>query len=302
MSIEVKDITKFYGTQKALDSVSFEIKKGEIVGFLGPNGAGKSTLMKILTTFLEANEGEAKVNGFDVKTQALEVQKSVGYLPEHNPLYLDLYVREYLEFNADVYKISKARIDEVIALTGLTPECHKKIGELSKGYRQRVGLATALLHNPDVLILDEPTTGLDPNQIVEIRNLIKNTGKNKTVFLSTHIMQEVEAICDRVIIINNGKIVTDKQLEKLVSEIEQQIIEVEFDKEIEVAILESLAELVSYKNTKENHWELTFESEEDKRSAVFDFAQANGLRTLQISLKNKNLETVFREKTKSKAN
>jgi len=302
MSIEVKDITKFYGTQKALDSVSFEIKKGEIVGFLGPNGAGKSTLMKILTTFLEANEGEAMVNGFDVKTQALEVQKSVGYLPEHNPLYLDLYVREYLEFNADVYKISKARIDEVIALTGLTPECHKKIGELSKGYRQRVGLATTLLHNPDVLILDEPTTGLDPNQIVEIRNLIKNTGKNKTVFLSTHIMQEVEAICDRVIIINNGKIVTDKQLEKLVSEIEQQIIEVEFDKEIEVAILESLAELVSYKNTKENHWELTFESEEDKRSAVFDFAQANGLRTLQMSLKNKNLETVFREKTKSKAN
>lgn len=298
MSIEVKDITKLYGSQTALDSVSFEIKKGEIVGFLGPNGAGKSTLMKILTTFLEANSGEAKVNGFDVKTQALDVQKSVGYLPEHNPLYLDLYVREYLEFNADVYKVPKARIDEVIALTGLTVECHKKIGQLSKGYRQRVGLATALLHNPDVLILDEPTTGLDPNQIVEIRNLIKNAGKNKTVFLSTHIMQEVEAICDRVIIIDNGKIVTDKQLEKLVSEVQQQVIEVEFDKAIQVAMLESLTELISYENTKDNHWEFVFESEEDKRSAIFDFAQAHGLRTLQISLKNKNLEAIFREKTK----
>lgn len=298
MSIEVKDITKLYDSQTALDSVSFEIKKGEIVGFLGPNGAGKSTLMKILTTFLEANSGEAKVNGFDVKTQALEVQKSVGYLPEHNPLYLDLYVREYLEFNADVYKVSKARIDEVIALTGLTVECHKKIGQLSKGYRQRVGLATALLHNPDVLILDEPTTGLDPNQIVEIRNLIKNAGKNKTVFLSTHIMQEVEAICDRVIIIDNGKIVTDKQLEKLVSEVQQQVIEVEFDKAIQEAMLESLTELISFENTKDNHWEFVFESEEDKRSAIFDFAQAHGLRTLQISLKNKNLEAIFREKTK----
>ena len=298
MSIEVKDITKLYGSQTALDSVSFEIKKGEIVGFLGPNGAGKSTLMKILTTFLEANSGEAKVNGFDVKTQALDVQKSVGYLPEHNPLYLDLYVREYLEFNADVYKVSKARIDEVIALTGLTVECHKKIGQLSKGYRQRVGLATALLHNPDVLILDEPTTGLDPNQIVEIRNLIKNAGKNKTVFLSTHIMQEVEAICDRVIIIDNGKIVTDKQLEKLVSDVQQQVIEVEFDKAIQEAMLESLTELISYENTKDNHWEFVFESEEDKRSAIFDFAQAHGLRTLQISLKNKNLEAIFREKTK----
>jgi len=298
MSIEVKDITKLYGSQTALDSVSFEIKKGEIVGFLGPNGAGKSTLMKILTTFLEANSGEAKVNGFDVKTQALDVQKSVGYLPEHNPLYLDLYVREYLEFNADVYKVPKARIDEVIALTGLTVECHKKIGQLSKGYRQRVGLATALLHNPDVLILDEPTTGLDPNQIVEIRNLIKNAGKNKTVFLSTHIMQEVEAICDRVIIIDNGKIVTDKQLEKLVSDVQQQVIEVEFDKAIQEAMLESLTELISYENTKDNHWEFVFESEEDKRSAIFDFAQAHGLRTLQISLKNKNLEAIFREKTK----
>lgn len=225
MSIEVKNITKLYGEQKALDSISFSISKGEIVGFLGPNGAGKSTLMKILTTYLFADEGEASVNGFDVLTQSKQVQQSVGYLPEHNPLYLDLYVREYLEFNADLHKVSKSKIEEVIQLTGLTPESHKKIGELSKGYRQRVGLATALLHNPEVLILDEPTTGLDPNQLVEIRELIKNIGKDKTVFLSTHIMQEVEAICDRIIIINKGKIVEDalitdlgKNLEKVFRE------------------------------------------------------------------------------------
>jgi len=226
MSIEVQNISKNYGAQKALDNVSFSVKKGEIVGFLGPNGAGKSTLMKILTTYINADEGKASVNGNDVNENQKAVQLSVGYLAEHNPLYLDLYVREYLEFNADVYKVAKSRIEEVIQLTGLTPESHKKIGQLSKGYRQRVGLATALLHNPDVLILDEPTTGLDPNQLVEIRNVIKNVGKNKTVFLSTHIMQEVEAICDRVIIINNGKIVTDKKLDKLVSEIKEQIIEV----------------------------------------------------------------------------
>ena len=215
MSIEVQNISKNYGEQKALDAVSFSVKKGEIVGFLGPNGAGKSTLMKILTTYITADSGEASVNGHNVAGAPKDVQKSVGYLPEHNPLYLDLYVREYLSFNADVYKVAKSRIDEVIALTGLTPESHKKIGELSKGYRQRVGLATALLHNPDVLILDEPTTGLDPNQLVEIRDLIRNIGKDKTVFLSTHIMQEVEAICDRVIIINNGKIVIIEEKAKL---------------------------------------------------------------------------------------
>lgn len=220
MSIEVKNISKSYGSQKALDAISFSIKKGEVVGFLGPNGAGKSTLMKILTTFLEADSGTATVNEFDVKTQSKNVQKSVGYLPEHNPLYLDLYVKEYLEFNADVYKVSKNRISEVIELTGLTTESHKKIGELSKGYRQRVGLATALLHNPDVLILDEPTTGLDPNQLVEIRNVIKNTGKDKTVFLSTHIMQEVQAICDRIIIIHKGKIVEDRLLTAITEDLE----------------------------------------------------------------------------------
>jgi ABC-2 type transport system ATP-binding protein len=299
MSIEVKDISKSYGEQKALDAVSFSVNKGEIVGFLGPNGAGKSTLMKILTTFLSADEGEALVNGNDVAAQQKAVQKSVGYLPEHNPLYLDLYVREYLAFNADVYRVPKARIEEVIQLTGLTPEAHKKISELSKGYRQRVGLATALLHDPEVLILDEPTTGLDPNQLVEIRDLIRNIGKNKTVFLSTHIMQEVEAICDRVIIINNGKIVTDKKLNNLVKE-KEQVIEVEFDLRVEEQLINRIPNLVSAKNVHDATWELTFASTKDMRPAVFDFAQENGLKTLQLNLKNKNLETVFREMTKKK--
>lgn len=297
MSIEVQNISKNYGTQKALDNVSFKVNKGEIVGFLGPNGAGKSTLMKILTTYINADEGVAKVNDFNVNSNQIEVQKSVGYLPEHNPLYLDLYVREYLTFNADVYKVAKSRIDEVIILTGLTPEAHKKIGQLSKGYRQRVGLATALLHNPDVLILDEPTTGLDPNQLVEIRELIKNIGKDKTVFLSTHIMQEVEAICDRVIIINKGKIVTDNTIENLVQEVTEQIIEVEFDKIVEENLIATIPNISSF--TKQgNGWELTFTSIEDMRPTVFDFAQANGLKTLQLSQKNKDLESVFREKTK----
>ena len=300
MSIEVQNVSKSYGNQKALDQVSFSVKKGEIVGFLGPNGAGKSTLMKILTTFISADEGTASVNGNNVTTNPKLVQQSVGYLPEHNPLYLDLYVREYLAFNADVYKIEKSRIEEVIEITGLTSESHKKIGQLSKGYRQRVGLATALLHNPAVLILDEPTTGLDPNQLVEIRNVIKNVGKDKTVFLSTHIMQEVEAICDRVIIIDKGKIVTDKQLTKLVSDEKEQIIEVEFDKPIENLLLNSLPYLKNVKNTQNNIWELTFTTEEDMRSKVFDFAQENSLKTLQISLKNKNLEQIFREKTTKK--
>jgi len=298
VSIEVQNISKSYGAQKALDHVSFSIKKGEIVGFLGPNGAGKSTLMKILTTFIHADKGTASVNGSDVSEDQKAVQLSVGYLPEHNPLYLDLYVREYLEFNADVYKVAKSRIEEVIQLTGLSPESHKKIGQLSKGYRQRVGLATALLHNPDVLILDEPTTGLDPNQLVEIRNVIKNVGKDKTVFLSTHIMQEVEAICDRVIIIDNGKIVTDKKLNKLVSEEKEQIIEVEFDKTIDETLLANLTNIKTYKNTVDNIWLLTFNTEEDMRPKVFDFAHDNGLKTLQISLKSKNLEQICREKTK----
>ena len=298
MSIEVNNISKSYGAQKALDNISFSIKQGEIVGFLGPNGAGKSTLMKILTTYINADEGSAIVNGNDVNTQQKAVQLSIGYLPEHNPLYLDLYVREYLAFNADVYKVAKSRIEEVIQLTGLSTESHKKIGQLSKGYRQRVGLANALLHNPDVLILDEPTTGLDPNQLMEIRNVIKNVGKDKTVFLSTHIMQEVEAICDRVIIINNGKIVTDKKLDNLISEDKEQVIEVEFDYKIEEQAISKIENLVSYKNTHDMIWELTFKADKDMRPAVFDFANANGLKTLQLNQKNKNLEAVFREITK----
>ena len=297
MSIEVKNISKSYGTQKALDNISFSVKKGEIVGFLGPNGAGKSTLMKILTTYIGADSGEANVNGFDVIENQKKVQQSVGYLPEHNPLYLDLYVREYLEFIASVYKITKSRIEEVIVLTGLSTESHKKIGQLSKGFRQRVGLANALLHNPDVLILDEPTTGLDPNQLLEIRNVIKNVGKDKTVFLSTHIMQEVEAICDRVIIINKGVIVADKKLDNLISADKEQIIEVEFDYKIEEEAVARIPHLKSYKNTHDFVWELIFLSDKDMRPTVFDFAYDNGLKTLQLNQKNKNLESIFREIT-----
>ena len=297
MSIVVSNISKSYGSQKALDNVSFSIEKGEIVGFLGPNGAGKSTLMKILTTYLSADEGTASVNGNDVVTDSKAVQLSIGYLPEHNPLYLDLYVREYLGFNADVYHVSKSRIDEVIALTGLASESHKKISQLSKGYRQRVGLANALLHNPEVLILDEPTTGLDPNQLVEIRNVIKNAGKDKTIFLSTHIMQEVEAICDRVIIINHGKIVKDEKIEQLAVGLEQ-VIEVEFDLRVEEQLIAKMPNIVSWKNTHDMTWELTFVADQDCRPTVFDFAQNNGLKTLQLNLRNKNLESVFREVTK----
>lgn len=297
MSIEVKSISKSYGSQKALDAVSFTINKGEIVGFLGPNGAGKSTLMKILTTYISADSGSAKVNAFDVELDQKSVQKSVGYLPEHNPLYLDLYVREYLEFNAGVYSVSKSRIEEVIELTGLSNESHKKIGQLSKGYRQRVGLATALLHDPEVLILDEPTTGLDPNQLLEIRRVIKNAGKDKTVFLSTHIMQEVEAICDRVIIIDKGKIVADRKLDNLIQE-ETHIIMVEFNSQVDENLLFEMPNLLSAVNTHDFVWDLTFATSEDMRATVFDFAAANNLKALQIVNKQKNLETIFREITK----
>lgn len=299
MSIEVKNISKNYGTQKALNNISFTINKGEIVGFLGPNGAGKSTLMKILTTYIEADSGTALVNTFDVIKDAKNVQKSIGYLPEHNPLYLDLYVKEYLAFNADVYKVDDKRINEVISLTGLTPEAHKKIGQLSKGYRQRVGLATALLHNPDVLILDEPTTGLDPNQLAEIRELIKNIGKDKTVFLSTHIMQEVEAICDRVIIIKKGEIVADNKLQQIFSEENDQVIEIEFDYKIEEEFIKKLPALKSFKNIHDMQWELIFNSKDDMRSVLFDFAKEMDIKILSMQLKNKNLETIFREKTSS---
>lgn len=296
MSITVTDITKTYGAQKALDQISFSLTKGEIVGFLGPNGAGKSTLMKILTTYLAPTSGMATVNEFDTASEVLNVRKSVGYLPEHNPLYLEMYVREYLAFNAAVYKISKDRIDEVIDLTGLTSESSKKISQLSKGYRQRVGLANALLHDPEVLILDEPTTGLDPNQLLEIRNLIKNIGKEKTILMSTHIMQEVEAICDRVIIINKGQIVADKKMTEL-REGQQQVIIVEFDYRVEEVALSRLDNVSHVKNTKNFVYEITFGTTDDMRAKVFDFAHDNELKILQLNQKNISLEGLFTDLT-----
>jgi ABC-2 type transport system ATP-binding protein len=296
MSIVVQGVSKLYGNQKALNNISFKVDKPEVVGFLGPNGAGKSTMMKILTTYLNANEGIAEVNGFNVNVKPKDVQQSVGYLPEHNPLYLDQYIKEYLAFNANIYKVSKQRINDVIELTGLTPEANKKIGQLSKGYRQRVGLANALLHDPDVLILDEPTTGLDPNQLVDIRNLIKSIGKTKTVFLSTHIMQEVEAMCERVIIINKGEIVADKKLKDLRDEKEQTVI-VEFDYRVEDAFLLKLPKAKTVVNIYDFVYEITFKTSEDMRSYVFDFAHDNQLKILQLNQKNASLESLFRDLT-----
>ncbi|WP_297703249.1 gliding motility-associated ABC transporter ATP-binding subunit GldA [uncultured Eudoraea sp.] len=296
MSLKVINISKSFGSQNALNNVSFEIKKGEIVGFLGPNGAGKSTMMKILTTYSKADKGEAFVNEYDVLYKPREVQKSIGYLPEHNPLYKDMYVKEYLAFNAEVYKISKKRINTVIEQTGLSPEAHKKISALSKGYQQRVGLASALLHDPEVLILDEPTTGLDPNQLIEIRKLIKQISKKKTILLSTHIMKEVEAVCDRVLIINEGILVADKKLADLREE-NEQIIEVEFDYRVEEAFLERLPNATKVVNTAGFVYEITFGTSKDMRPVVFDFAHDNELKTLQLSRKNKNLEGLFTELT-----
>ncbi len=296
MSIIVENITKTYGTQRALDAISFTIESGQIVGFLGPNGAGKSTMMKIITTYISQNEGLVEVNGYDVRTKPMSVKQSVGYLPEHNPLYLEMYVKEYIQFNASVHKVSKRRIEEVIEQVGLTPEIHKKIKQLSKGYRQRVGLAVALLHDPEVLILDEPTTGLDPNQLIEIRGLIREIGKTKTVLFSTHIMQEVEAVCDRVIIINKGKIVIDKKLNELKNDAEQ-IIEVEFDLRVEEQLLQEIPKLSKIINLYGNTWQLTFSTSNDMRPSIFDFAHDNGLKLLQSQVKNQNLESLFRSLT-----
>ena len=296
MSIVVENITKTFGSQKALDAVSFCIDSGEIVGFLGPNGAGKSTMMKIITTYISQSDGIVSVNGYNVLTEPMLVKQSVGYLPEHNPLYLEMYVKEYIQFNATVHGVDKKRINEVIAQVGLTPEVHKKISQLSKGYRQRVGLAVALLHNPEVLILDEPTTGLDPNQLVEIRGLIKEIGKTKTVLFSTHIMQEVEAVCDRVIIINKGKIVTDKKVKDLKSN-KEQVVEVEFDLKVEAKMLEKIPKLTEAINLHDNSWQLTFSTSQDMRPAIFDFAHDNGLKLLQSQLKNQDLESLFRSLT-----
>ncbi|MBT8395013.1 MAG: gliding motility-associated ABC transporter ATP-binding subunit GldA [Bacteroidia bacterium] len=297
MSIKVEHLSKVYGNQKALNDVTFSVEKGQIVGFLGPNGAGKSTMMKILTTYLKATEGLAEVNHFNVYSDVMNVQKSVGYLPEHNPLYSEMYVKEYLSFNAKVYKMDDSRINEVIQLTGLTQETHKRIGQLSKGYRQRVGLANALLHDPEVLILDEPTTGLDPNQLLDIRELIRSIGKEKTVFLSTHIMQEVEAICDRVIILNKGQIVGDKVLKDL-QDGQEQVVVVEFDYRVEDAFLKKLPKVKTVVNTHDFVYEITFSTNKDMRSHVFDFAHDNGLKILQLNQKNESLENLFRELTK----
>jgi len=293
MSISVSNITKIYGAQKALYNVSFSINTGEIVGFLGPNGAGKYTMMKILTTYLPASEGTALVNGFKVSEEDHNIQKSVGYLPEHNPLYLDMYVREFLLFQAEIYNTPKTEVELIIERTGLLPEANKKIQQLSKGYRQRVGIASALLHNPEVLILDEPTTGLDPNQLIEIRELIKSIGKEKTVLLSTHIMQEVEAICDRVIIINNGEIVLDKKLSELQAG-QEQIVEVEFDYRVETVALQQLPNVTKVENPGGYFiYNIYFSSEKDMRSSVFDFAHDNGLKILQLHQKNTTLEKLF---------
>ncbi len=297
MAIEVQELSKTYGDQKALDDLSFVIKTGEVVGFLGPNGAGKSTAMKILTGYLSATSGKVLIEKEVVAKGGIGFKKKIGYLPENNPLYVGMYVREYLRFCARIHAVPKDRIAKVIRQTGLTKEAHKKIEQLSKGYRQRVGLAAALVHDPEVLILDEPTTGLDPNQLIEIRNLIKNIGKTKTVLLSTHIMQEVEAVCDRVIILHKGKLVADESLGEFRGD-KQQIIAVEFDYRIEEVLLKRLPQLQKIDRlTGTNLYELTFDTAEDRRPLVFDFAQENGLRILQMRQKLKRLEDFFRELT-----
>ncbi|WP_298288696.1 gliding motility-associated ABC transporter ATP-binding subunit GldA [uncultured Lutibacter sp.] len=296
MSIEVKNITKFYKDQKALNNVSFSIKRGEIIGFLGPNGAGKSTLMKIITGYINSFEGEVLVNGFNIVSDKIKAQKSIGYLPEHNPLYLDMFVKEYLFFNAEIHQVSKNEVSKIIEKVGLLPEAHKKINQLSKGYKQRVGLAAALLHNPEVLILDEPTTGLDPNQLIEIRNLIKEVGKNKTVLFSTHIMQEVEAICDRVVLLNKGEIVADKKLNEL-KESSHQIVEVSFDFKIEKQFIEKIPFIIEVNKLHDTTWQLIFDTKKDMGATIFDFAQEYGLKIVQLNTRNRNLESLFRELT-----
>jgi ABC-2 type transport system ATP-binding protein len=304
MSVIVEHITKLYGEQKALDDVSFNIQSGEIVGFLGPNGAGKSTMMKIITCFLPQTSGKASVCGFDVSEQSLEVRRKVGYLAEHNPLYLDMYVKEYLAFIAGLHHIGDKmkRVEEMVAITGLKDEQKKKIGALSKGYRQRVGLAQALIHNPEVLILDEPTSGLDPNQLQEIRNLIIQIGKEKTVILSTHIMQEVEAVCDRVVIINKGKIVADKPTREL-KDLEggYSLITVEFDKEPDLAKLKKLNGVNEVTVISPKTLQIQTTAERDLRTDIFNFAVENGLAVLTIHKEEKKLEEIFKSLTQQPA-
>ena len=296
MSITVQSVSKSYGGQLALDEISFSAKQGEIIGFLGPNGAGKSTMMKILIGYILPNQGEVSVGGLDVLSNPTLAQHKIGYLPEQNPLYEDMYVREYLSFCAAIFKVGKERIKQVIEQVGLILEVHKKISQLSKGYQQRVGIAAAILHDPQVLILDEPTTGLVPNQLQEIRNLIKTLSKEKTILFSTHIMQEVEAICDRVIIIKKGKLMIDKPLTDL-KESNQQHIEVTFDYKIEEQFIQNLPHLKSFKNNFDMTWHLTFDAKEDMRAAIFDFAKEHGLKILELNSHNQRLENLFKEIT-----
>jgi len=302
MSITIKNVTKLYNEQKALDNISFEIKTGEIVGFLGPNGAGKSTMMKIITGFIPPTEGEVFVNDLDVVEEPEKVKQIIGYLPEHNPLYLDMYVREYLEFVAGVYKVKdkKQKVKTIIEQTGLSAEQHKKLGALSKGYRQRVGLAHSLIHDPQVLILDEPTSGLDPNQIVEIRNLISEVGKSKTVMLSTHIMQEVEAICDRVIIINKGKIVADDSAKDITSQSAEQYqtVQVEFNQAVLESDLVKIEGVVKARKISDQQWLLQARNEDDVRPRIFNFAVRKSFQVLAMQKLEKSLEDVFQELTK----
>lgn len=299
MSIEVKNVIKYYGEQAALNDVSFTINSGEIVGFLGPNGAGKSTMMKIITCFIPKSEGEVRVCGLDVEEDSIEVRKKVGYLPEHNPLYLEMYVKEYLLFVAGIYKIpnKKDRVKEMISLVGLEREQNKQIGQLSKGYRQRVGLAAAMIHDPEVLILDEPTSGLDPNQLEDIRKVILEIGKKKTVMLSTHIMQEVEAICDRVIIIKEGQIVADDSAKHIQQRsADKQTIFVEFDQYCSKNQLMKIEGVESLKNVEENQWLIS--SAGDIRTNIAKYAKENDLLILTMRLEAKSMEEVFKQLTK----
>lgn len=299
MSIEVKNLFKYYGEQAAVRDVSFTINNGEIVGFLGPNGAGKSTTMKVITGYINASSGEVKVCGLPVDVDSLNTRRKIGYLPEHNPLYLDMYVKEYLEFVGQIYKVKnlKNRVAEMIKAVGLEVEQNKKLGALSKGYRQRVGLAAAIIHDPEVLILDEPTSGLDPNQLVEIRELIKKIGKSKTVMLSTHIMQEVEAICDRVIIINKGQIVADDTAEALQHEQSHQTVYVEFEGNISKAQLSKVPNVRKVEKVN-NGWLLETKDDVDLRKVIAQFAQQNNLLVLTLKLEERSLEEVFKELTK----
>jgi gliding motility-associated ABC transporter ATP-binding subunit gldA len=296
MSVVVENLVKKYHHQEVIKGISFSLEKGEITGFLGLNGAGKTTTMKMITGATIPDSGSIKINGLSLDSQLIEAQKNIGYLPEHNPLYLEMYVREYLQFVADIYKVEKVKIEEVIQKTSLTSHANKRIEELSKGYRQRVGLAAAILHDPNVLILDEPTTGLDPNQIIEIRQIIKDLGKEKIILLSSHIMQEIQAMCDRVIILHQGEIILDKKMKELQDK--EQTIEVLFDYRVEYQLLKRIPNIIEVENNYDCFYTLTFDNQEDMRSEVFDFALNNGLKILQINHKHQDLEHLFNQLTK----